>query len=206
MIRDKVSVLSDMGQFQGAGWIRFNDERTEAEVTFDDVSDVVEQDVLIGNTVRLLVTGSYYDLYVGNVVLYDSLNRLLKVHHVKNTEQCDTQDLKVDVEEEVNIMFLEDGEINQMQVMTRDISAGGFCFISHKELQEKKNYEVVFSFLEEPLLINFEIVRTIPDDMEKRYIYGCRFVDLGQHAEEEIRRKVFQIVAEHHRMAREARG
>lgn len=204
MIRDRVTVLSGIGKFEGAGWIRFNYAKQEAEVTFDDLGDVVDQDLLIGKTVRLIVTGSYYDLYLANVVSYDSIHKLLRVDDLKNTEEYSSQDLKVDIEEEVNIMFLDDGEINQMKVMTRDISAGGFCFISHKELPMQKNLEVVFSFLEEPLLITFQIVRSIPNNLDKRFIYGCSFVDLGQHAEEEIRRKVFQLVAEQRRMAKSA--
>ena len=200
---DRVTVLSDVGKFEGVGYIHFTDDKDLATIVFDDLSDVTAHDLLADKPIRLIVSGSYYELYTALVQEYDNLNKSLSVYNIVNQEEQLNEDLKVEIEEQINIVYIKQGDIVSLDAITRDISAGGFCFATDKELDFDKKYEVVFNFFDEPLLVNFNIVRKIDRNIKNQKLYGCQFLDLSQHAEEEIRRKVFQIVAQKRRMRRQ---
>lgn len=202
-MEDRVTVLSDVGKFEGVGYIHFTDDKDQATITLDDLSDVTAHDLLKDKPIRLIVSGSYYELYTALVQEYDNLNKTLSVYNIVNQEEQLNEDLKVEIEEQINIVYIKQGDIVSLDAITRDISAGGFCFATDKELDFDKKYEVVFNFLDEPLLVNFNIVRKIDRNIKNQKLYGCQFLDLSQHAEEEIRRKVFQIVAQKRRMRRQ---
>lgn len=202
-MEDRVTVLSEMGKFEAVGYIRFTDDKDMATIVFDDLSDITVQDLLVDKPIRLIVSGSYYELYTALVQEYDSLNKSLTVYNIVNQEEQLNEDLKVEIEEPINIVYIKQGDIVSLNAITRDISAGGFCFATDKELEFDKKYEVVFNFFDEPLLVNFNIVRKIDRNIKNQKLYGCKYLDLSQHAEEEIRRKVFQIVAQKRRMRRQ---
>lgn len=202
-MEDRVTVLSDVGKFEGVGYIHFTDDKDQATITLDDLSDVTAHDLLKDKPIRLIVSGSYYELYTALVQEYDNLNKTLSVYNIVNQEEQLNEDLKVEIEEQINIVYIKQGDIVSLDAITRDISAGGFCFATDKELDFDKKYEVVFNFFDEPLLVNFNIVRKIDRNIKNQKLYGCQFLDLSQHAEEEIRRKVFQIVAQKRRMRRQ---
>lgn len=202
-MEDRVTLLSEMGKFEGVGNIRFTEDKDQATIVLDDLSDVTAQDLLKDKPIRLIVSGPYYELYTALVQEFDSLNKSVSVYEIVNQEEQLNEDLKVEIEEQVNIVYINQGDIVSLDAITRDISAGGFCFASDQELDFDKKYEVVFNFFDEPLLVNFNIVRKIDRNMKNKKLYGCQFLDLSQHAEEEIRRKVFQIVAQKRRMRKQ---
>lgn len=202
-MEDRVTLLSEMGKFEGVGYIRFTDDKDQATIVLDDLSDVTVQNLLKGKPIRLIVNGSYYELYTALVQEYDSLNKTVTICNIVNQEEQLNEDLKVEIEEQINIVYLKQGNIVSLDAVTRDISAGGFCFASDQELDFDTKYEVVFNFFDEPLLVNFNIVRKIDRNVKNQKLYGCQYLDLSQHAEEEIRRKVFQIVAQKRRMRKQ---
>lgn len=202
-MEDRVTLLSEMGKFEGVGYIRFTDDKDQATIVLDDLSDVTVQNLLKGKPIRLIVNGPYYELYTALVQEYDSLNKTVTIYDIVNQEEQLNEDLKVEIEEQINIVYLKQGNIVSLDAVTRDISAGGFCFASDQELDFDTKYEVVFNFFDEPLLVNFNIVRKIDRNVKNQKLYGCQYLDLSQHAEEEIRRKVFQIVAQKRRMRRQ---
>ncbi len=195
-MKDKVVILDEMGKYEASGLVHCNHERTDATIYLEEDENISEFQFPKDKMLKLIVRGSYYELYVAKVEQYDNNTRKLYIYNMTNDEQSLKEDLKVEVNYNINIMYYENDNMISAEAETRDLSAGGFCFVMKANLEVDKEYEAVFSFLEEAIIIRFKIVRKIYHDTDNKYIYGCKFVNLSRKEEEIIRKKVFMIVSQ----------
>ena len=73
-----------------------------------------------------------------------------------------------------------------------DLSCGGVAFHTMQPLAPGEVAEMVLPVTEEPLLLHFRVLRTLPTQ-EPVPLYAARFVDLIQDQEHLIRAAVFRI-------------
>ncbi len=201
-MKDKVVILDEMGKYEASGLVHCNHERTDATIFLGEDENVSEFEFPKDKVLKLIVRGSYYELYMAKVQHFDAQNKELHIYNMTNDEQSMKEDLKVEVNYKINIMYYENDDMVSATAETRDLSAGGFCFEMEPNLEVDKEYEAVFSFLEEAVIIRFKIVRKIYHDTDNKYIYGCKFMNLSRKEEEMIRKKVFMIVSQRRQQQR----
>lgn len=201
-MKDKVVILDEMGKYEGTGRVHCNHERTDAVIHLDEQEDIEISQFPKDKKLKLIVRGSYYELYMAKVEQYDEVTKQLRIYEMTNDEQSMKEDLKVEVSYKINIMYFENQDMLSLAAEMRDLSAGGFCFELSRNLEVEKEYEAVFDFLEEASIIRFKVVRKIYHDTDDKYIYGCKFLHLSRKEEELIRKKVFLIVSQRRQQQR----
>ncbi len=189
---DKVTILDKPGQYKIGGRIKFYATKKEAAISLDE-KEVKGVDFSANEEIKLIVYGSYYEYYSAVVDVFDRDFKVLKVKNIcTNGEGKGPEDLKVDMECKLSIMFKnENNDTMSLEVRLRDLSASGFCFVSQKDLAQDIRYELIFSILKEPIIINFDILRKVYRYEEKEYVYGCKFVNLDEKEEEMLRQQVY---------------
>lgn len=80
----------------------------------------------------------------------------------------------------------------QRALKGNDLSCGGMSFFTMQPLAVGETAEVVLPVTDEPLLLHFRVLRTLPTQ-EPVPLYAAKFVDLIQDQEILIRKAVFSI-------------
>ena len=80
----------------------------------------------------------------------------------------------------------------QRAVRGYDLSCGGVAFQTMQELEVGEEAELVLPVTDEPLLLRFRVLRTLPTDAPVP-LYAARFLDLILDQELLIRKAVFSI-------------
>lgn len=112
-----------------------------------------------------------------------------------STEQREDFRINVNIEVEALFDYLKAPEL----ITIRDISAGGFLFISSRKFE--KNTSVAFSFApaDPPFLVTARVMSSRPTYMDGVYAYGCQFTGLSAKTEKTIRSFVFTANSLQHR-------
>lgn len=76
-------------------------------------------------------------------------------------------------------------------VQTIDLSCGGVAFYSDLRLEVHNKMEIVITPTEEPVILRCEILKR--QDLQNRFLYATRFVDLCEDEEVVVREAVFSL-------------
>lgn len=76
-------------------------------------------------------------------------------------------------------------------VQAIDLSCGGIAFYSDHHLEVHDNMEIVITPTEEPVILRCEILKR--QDLQNRFMYATRFVDLCEDEEVAVREAVFSL-------------
>ncbi len=117
----------------------------------------------------------------------------LFVENLKNITAELRSDLKMKVSYKSTVRSLEGLSRINVDVQARDISCGGFCFETEKDLMTTELYETVIPITKEPIVLKFRIIRKIFDKGKNVYVYGCCFVDLKINEERILRQAIFRL-------------
>ena len=80
----------------------------------------------------------------------------------------------------------------QRAIRCHDLSCGGIAFHTMQQLSPGEVAELVLPVTDEPLLLHFRVLRTLPSD-DPVPLYAARFVDLILDQDIAIRKAVFAI-------------
>lgn len=74
---------------------------------------------------------------------------------------------------------------------TIDLSCGGVAFYSDFQLEARDRMEIVITPTEEPVILRCEVLKR--QDLQNRYMYATKFVDLCEDEEVAVREAVFSL-------------
>lgn len=194
----KAMILGLDSKYEASGKLSFNEDRTRAVIYLDPGEDIKN----ISLDMKIAVNSSYHEIYFGRLDDFDKFEKKIYVKNLVNDEKNRNEDLKIDVNYIFKILFYDKYNHNNImsrEVTMQDLSAGGFCFSDTISLDTGDGYEAILFFLDPPMVVEFSIVRRIYLEEDKKYVYGCRFLNLNIKEEEIIRKKVFQIMSNQHK-------
>lgn len=139
--------------------------------------------------------------------IYDMKLDKIYVENISNVSATLRSELKVKVKFNTTISVVdeveqEQDEVVNLQVATKDISCGGFCFHCSKELNTKYLYETIIPLWDEPMIANFRILRKVQMPETNEFSYGCQFQHLNHQEERVLREAIFRLQMMMHRKQR----
>lgn len=102
------------------------------------------------------------------------------------------KDVRVNVNISSCILFDSDDGYFSMNIIIRNISAGGMYFICRSDLNMDEAYETVIDWIETPIIVKLKLLRKNLNK-NNEFVYGCRFIDLLKEEECLMRAGVFYI-------------
>lgn len=193
---NKTVLLSGDRKYSACGFSKFDPSGEMAAITLENISDVEKSGIYKGENISFIVNGSYYEYYNAVVERIDRENGVIYVGNLENDAKELNKDIKVEVDMIFRIFYYEGEKIFSREVNVKDMSAGGFCFVCRDKLDMENKYEAILQVSEEPIIVDFKIVRRLCHEDEKEYVYGCSFVGLCMKEEEMIRKKVYQMISQ----------
>lgn len=192
----KTIVLNENRQYMFCGFSRIDEERRTAEIEIEKPYSGTRMNFERGFKLGFIVNASYYEYYSAMVESFDWINGIIHVCDIRNNARQAYKDIKVETDFNVNILYSENGRLFRREVRLKDISAGGFCFVCGAALEEDSRYEIILDVAEDPIIVEFSIVRRIFSDEGNKFVYGCSFKNLCMWEEELIRKKVYQLISQ----------
>lgn len=109
--------------------------------------------------------------------------------NTKDTPEA-RSDLRVDLSFSVDATF--NNSPKPTQIMIKNLSTGGFLFISEEEFEPGTRMAFIFTLGSSPVYTTAIVRRTLPVRPEHLTGYGCQFVNLTPKTEATIRNFVFR--------------
>lgn len=109
--------------------------------------------------------------------------------NTKDTPEA-RSDLRVDLSFSVDATF--NNSPKPTQIMIKNLSTGGFLFISEEEFEPGTRMAFIFTLGSSPVYTTAIVRRTLPVRPEHLIGYGCQFVNLTPKTEATIRNFVFR--------------
>lgn len=148
---------------------------------------------------------TYAETFEGDI--YDMKLDKIYVDNIQNVSATMRSEVKVKVKFNTTISVVdetedEEGELVNLNVAAKDISCGGFCFHCGKELDTNYLYETIIPLWDEPMIVNFRILRKVFVPETEEYSYGCQFENLNYQEERVLREAIFRLQMMMHRKQR----
>lgn len=141
--------------------------------------------------VRFHKLEEYAEIFEADV--YQIKEGRLFVENLKNITATLRSDLKMKVSYKSTLRSLEGTSRKNLEIKARDISCGGMCFETEKDLMMTELYETVVPITRIPLVLNLKILRKTYDEERNIYVYGCRFVELNNNEDRLLREAVYRL-------------
>lgn len=149
--------------------------------------------------VFLMPSGRLYDYTAYLYTLSDEITpyhdeEIDKTYYIVKGTTKDTpearSELRVDLSFNVDATF--NNAHNQIPIMIKNISAGGFLFISEEKFEPGTQMAFIFTLGNSPTYVTAIVRRTLPVRPKNLTGYGCQFINLTPKAEATIRNFVFR--------------
>ena len=139
--------------------------------------------------------------------IYDMKLDKIYVDNIENVSATLRSELKIKAKFNTTISSVDDvenqeDEVYNLQVSAKDISCGGFCFVCERALDTSILYETIIPLWEEPMIVNFRILRKVEMPETEQYSYGCKFENLNHQEERILREAIFRLQMMMHRKQR----
>lgn len=130
--------------------------------------------------------------------IYDMKLDKIYVDNIENVSATLRSELKVKVKFNTTISGIgpakkDDEEVVNLEVAAKDISCGGFCFFCEKALDTSILYETIVPLWDEPMIVNFKILRKVEMPESHGFSYGCKFENLNYQEERVLREAIFRL-------------
>lgn len=126
-----------------------------------------------------------------------------KIHleEVRNLAPLLHKDVRIEVEIQSTIFNTTGGKDIAAEVLIRDLSCGGMCFVCKEDLDVEDEYVFMTNWIETPILVKFKILRKESANYNM-FAYGCEFQELLRTEESLLRASVFKIQAMNYKRKR----
>ncbi|MCI8342671.1 MAG: PilZ domain-containing protein [Firmicutes bacterium] len=193
----KTVVLNENRQYLLCGFSKVDDKRGTAEIEIEkNSSGGSSVNFEKGQKINFIINGSYYEYYSAVVDRFDWIGGVIYASNLQNNARQLYKDIKVGTDMRLNILYSENDRLFRRNVRLKDISAGGFSFVCGAALDVDNKYEIILDVAENPIIVDFNIVRRIFSEEGNKFIYGCSFTNLCMWEEELIRKKVYQMISQ----------
>ena len=183
-----------------AGGILLSQDKAACQIVLDDLS-VPLPDPAQPVILHLVNSASGIRIYhaitarlAGNVLSFEEMKLAKTIQRRNDVKIKATADLVVypltrEMYDDRMVAVCKIG--SQTPVAMADISAGGIGLVCAKELDRSRTYSVVLTFLDEPIELQFVILRCVQQPYGG-YFHGCRFQKMPPPHEHALRSFIFQ--------------